>query len=208
MAYPQWVLKYKKPGMYVQKKDDHTYRIYRGHSERRPGKSYPVLITDEYIGTITKEKGLVYSQPKVKGVVTVKRFGGFSLLSGICRALADQLKSKYGGETLFLDACQQVLYGESSNVLYTADWMSEYAPGLHFPVGSEQKRETIRIARGMETTLEKRFGREKSAVLEAVQCIYRVKVNRRWVTSDESSAVWVREAYGVTWEGGFHGKAR
>jgi len=42
MAYPDWVLKHKVPGTYVQKKDEDTYRIYRGHSERRPGKTYPV----------------------------------------------------------------------------------------------------------------------------------------------------------------------
>jgi len=69
MPYPDWVLKHKKPGMYVQKKDDHTYRIYRGHSERRPDKPYPVLVTDEYIGTITKEKGLIPAKVTIKGEV-------------------------------------------------------------------------------------------------------------------------------------------
>lgn len=81
MAYPEWVLRHKQPGMYVQKKDDDTYRIYRAHSERRPGKKYPVLVTDEYIGTITREHGLIRTPVKLKGDVLVKRYGGFCLYS-------------------------------------------------------------------------------------------------------------------------------
>ena len=42
----------------------------------RPGRKYSVLFTDGYIGTITKEHGLVRSMPKVKDTVWVKRFGG------------------------------------------------------------------------------------------------------------------------------------
>ncbi len=34
MFYPDWVLIHKETGIYVQKKNEHTCRIYRGYDER------------------------------------------------------------------------------------------------------------------------------------------------------------------------------
>jgi hypothetical protein len=200
VAYPDWVLKHKGPGMYVQKKDEDTYRIYRGHSERRPGKAYPVLVTDEYIGTITREAGLVRTQVHLKGAVLVKRYGGFCLLLSLCRPLADGLFRTTGDHSLFLDACMRVLYGHSSTLLYESDWMSEHHPGLMFPVGTELEAESARVATGMASTLEKRFGRERGQVLHAAGCLYRVWINNRWVTSSAAPAAAITLRYGLTWE--------
>lgn len=200
MAYPDWVLKHKEPGMYVQKKDEDTYRIYRGHSERRPGKAYPVLVTDEYIGTITREAGLVRTPVNIKGAVLVKRYGGFCLLLSLCQQLADRLSQKYGDQSLFLDACMRVLYGHSSVLFYESDWMSEHHPGLIFPVGAELESESIRIATGMASTLEKRFGMETQHVLYTAGCLYRVWINNRWVSSSTAPAAAITQRYGLTWE--------
>jgi hypothetical protein len=200
MAYPDWVLKHKEAGTYVQKKDEDTYRIYRGHSERRPGKTYPVLVTDEYIGTITREAGLVRTPVNIKGAVLVKRYGGFCLLHSLCRQLADRLSQKYGDQSLFLDACMRVLYGHSSILFYESDWMSEHYPGLTFPLCAELESESARVATGMASTLEKRFGRETQHVLNTAGCLYRVWINNRWVTSSMASVAAITQRYGLTWE--------
>lgn len=200
MAYPEWVLKHKKPGTYVQKKDENTYRLYRGHSERRPGKAYPVLVTDEYIGTITQEAGLVRTPVNIKGPVLVKRYGGFRLLLSLCQPLAEGLSRKHGSHTLFLDACMQVLYGHSSALLYETDWMSELHPALNFPIEVVLEPESARIATGMASTLYKRFGAETPQVLDAAGCLYRVWINNRWVTSSLTPANAVSLHYGLTWE--------
>jgi hypothetical protein len=200
MAYPDWVLNHKEPGMYVQKKDEDTYRIYRGHSERRPGKAYPVLVTDEYIGTITRETGLVRTPVNIKGAILVKRFGGFCMLLALCHSHAEGLLRTYGNQSLFLDACMRVLYGYSSMVLYESDWMSEHYPGLTFPVGTELESEAARIATGMVSTLDKRFGMEKRQVLSSAGCLYRVWINNRWVSSSTAPVAAITERYGLTWE--------
>ena len=201
MPYPDWVLKYKKTGMYVQKKDEHTYRIYRDHSERRPDKSYPVLVTDGYIGTITKEKGLIRSEVKIKGEVVVKRFGGFSLLKQVFRDQANTLAKRYGDQRVFLASCLLVLYGSSNNRVYEADWMSEQYRGLEFPLEQELAKESARIARGMQHRLTSLFGEDKGAVRRAAETIYRVRINGTWITSDRSQAEWVRKTYGISWGG-------
>ena len=191
MAYPEWVLKYKEPGMYVQKKDEDTYRIYRGHSERRPGKAYPVLVTDEYIGTITREAGLVRTPVNIKGAVLVKRYGGFWLLISLCQPLA---------HSLFLDACMRTLYGHSSALLYETDWMSEHYPAMQFPIDAGLEPESARIATGLASTLQKRFGAETRQVLDAAGCLYRIWINNRWVTSSMAPATAVSLQHGLTWE--------
>lgn len=200
MAYPDWVLKYKEPGTYVQKKDENTYRLYRGHSERRPGKAYPVLVTDEYIGTITREVGLVRTPANIKGPVLVKRYGGFRLLLSLCHPLADGLSRTHGDHCLFLDACMRVLYGHSSALLYETDWMSEQYPALDFPIDAGLESESARVATGMASTLQKRFGVETTQVLDAARCLYRVWINNRWVTSSLTPASVVSLHYGLTWE--------
>jgi hypothetical protein len=65
---PDWVLKYKTKGIYT-KKTKHGYALYRGHSERVPGKSYPVFRCDEYLGIVTEQEGLVPSRPPVKPAI-------------------------------------------------------------------------------------------------------------------------------------------
>ncbi len=202
MPYPDWVLKHKEPGTYVQKKDEDTYRIYRGHSERHPGKAYPILVTDEYIGTITREAGLIRTPVNIKGAILVKRYGGFCVLLSLCHPLAEGLSLNYGNQSLFLDACMRVLYGHSSMVLYESDWMSEHYPGLTFPVGTELQSEAVRIATGMVSTLEKRFGRERQEVLHRAGCLYRVWINNRWVSSSTAPVAAITERYGLTWDVG------
>ncbi len=201
MPYPDWVLKYKKPGMYVQKKNEHTYRIYRGHSERRPDKSYPVLVTDEYIGTITKEKGLIRTEVKIKGEVVVRCFGGFSLLKQVFRDQANTLAKRYGDQRVFLSSCLLVLYGSSNNRVYASDWMSEQYSGLEFPLEQELAKESARIAKGMRHRLTSLFGEDKAAVLRTAETLYRVRINGTWITSDRSQAEWVKKTYGISWEG-------
>lgn len=201
MAYPDWVLKYKEPGMYVKKKDDSTYRLYRGHSERRPDKPYPVLVTDEYIGTITKEHGLVRTKPNIKGEVLVKRYGGYCLLYTLYRSQAEHLIKRHGDGSVFLEACMRVLYGTSGDLLYRSDWMSEHCRGLHFPLAGTAAHEAARTAQGLHTSLSSHFGAQKQAVLEAAASIYQVNINRMWVRSSTALADWVTKVYGIRWEG-------
>jgi len=56
--YPDWLMKYKTKGIYV-KKTKSGYSLYRGHSERIPGKNYPVFKCDEYLGIVTEKDGLI-----------------------------------------------------------------------------------------------------------------------------------------------------
>lgn len=61
---PDWVSKYKEAGTTVRKKGD-SYVLLRVSSKRVKGRKYPVL-KQEYLGVITKEKGLVRKTPSAR----------------------------------------------------------------------------------------------------------------------------------------------
>ena len=69
---PTWVLKYKTKGTNIILKNG-KYYLYKVHSERRKDKTYPVLVTDEYLGVIT-ENGLIKKKENIK-IIIVKEFG-------------------------------------------------------------------------------------------------------------------------------------
>lgn len=69
---PDWVLKHKEKGTNIIIKNNNYY-LYRVHSERRPDKKYPLLITDEYLGRIT-EQGIISPKQKISKIF-VKEYG-------------------------------------------------------------------------------------------------------------------------------------
>ncbi len=167
MPYPPWLMKYKKPGIYFQKKDDKTYRVIRAHSERVPGKKYPKLVIDEYIGTATEAHGLVPYMPKVKGAVVVKRYGLYSLVSKFLRT-----------ERLGPGFCQGYLffaYGTCTKQVWDLDWISEVSPYEHVEVC-----EARRVARGLHSSLSKRLGDDYEQLILLSSFYYRVQVNGQW----------------------------
>lgn len=75
--YPEWALKYKKKGYYLNKYKEH-YRLYKGHCEYKDGKA--VRIVDYYCGTITEKDGLIPSKGLIKGEIKVYEYGFYYFL--------------------------------------------------------------------------------------------------------------------------------
>lgn len=98
MPYPDWVMKHKTKGLYVNKVNEETYRLYRGHSQRIPGTNKVKRVVDEYIGTITKSEGLKKTKPKIKGPVQVLRYGRSCMLSQLISRYTRQLQKVIGQE--------------------------------------------------------------------------------------------------------------
>jgi len=58
MAYPEWVLKHKTKGTYINCINGRYY-LYGAHSERIPGTKKVKRIFDGYLGRITEEDGFI-----------------------------------------------------------------------------------------------------------------------------------------------------
>ncbi len=202
MAYPDWVMKHKTKGMYVNKVNDETYRLYRGHSQRVPGTNKVKRIVDEYIGTITKSEGLKKTQPKIKGPVQVLRYGRSCLLSQLMPQYIRHLQQvvERNWETAYVWGLLLSQYGESAGSWYRYDWLSVRYPGLEFTDAS-LLQEAHRMGVMLEDKLRQRFGKDALRMVEFADRIYRVYVNGQWVTSEiEPEAVQAARRYGIVWE--------
>lgn len=202
MPYPDWVMKHKTKGLYVNKVNEETYRLYRGHSQRIPGTNKVKRIVDEYIGTITKSEGLKRTQPKVKGQVRVLRYGRSCLLAQLIVSYTRHLKQVIGSnwEAAYVWGLLMHQYGESAVSWYRYDWLSERYAGVRFS-GAYVKQEALRMTVMLDDKLQQRFGAEVSWMLEIADRIYRVHVNGQWVTSElEPEVVQAARRYGIVWE--------
>ncbi len=203
MPYPDWVMQHKTKGLYVNKVNEETYRLYRGHSQRIPGTNKVKRIVDEYIGTITKSEGLKRTQPKVKGSVRVLRYGRSCVLSQLMPQYTRQLKQVIGPhwEAAYVWGLLLHQYGESAVSWYRYDWLSERYPGVELS-GAHLKQEALRMTVMLDDKLRQRFGAALPRMLEIADRIYRVHVNGQWVTSElEPEAVQAARGYGIVWEG-------
>ncbi len=203
MPYPPWVMEHKKKGMYVNKVNESTYRIYRGHSERVKGTSKVKRVVDEYIGTITEADGLILTKPKIKGEVRTLRSGGYALVRWFCRTQIEGILRRMGdeGHSVAAVAVLHVLYGEATDFLYKNDWVGIAHPGVSLPLSPSVGSEAKRVARAMSTTLASAVGEQLSAVLEASSFVYKVWVNGQWVSAavPEQCKV-LAHTYNFRWE--------
>lgn len=192
MAYPDWVLEYKKKGFYLNKVNDEKYRLYRGHSKRIKGTNKVKRIVDEYIGTITKNKGLTKAKRKVKGEITVKRSGCFSLVRFYClKPFYSRIrKSIKIREIIFIWSYLLLIYGDTSFEIYNSDWISEYFAHVnYFPLIPEYENITYRAKTLLEKTLNLTFKKELKSILRTLSRVYMVRVNDEWMLSKNSDKI-------------------
>lgn len=117
--YPDWVLKYKKPGHYLNKYKDH-YRLYKGHCEYRNGKY--VRIVDEYLGTITEKDGLIPSKGLINSDVLVYEYGFYLFLFNLLKNIYNgQIRThKKYADTIMVLAISRTFNISNSLIYYTA----------------------------------------------------------------------------------------
>jgi len=72
--YPDWVLKHKKKGTYINVQNGKHY-LYAAHSERIPGTDKVRRVSDGYLGRITEEDGFIPAKKKLPDSVFVYEYG-------------------------------------------------------------------------------------------------------------------------------------
>ena len=184
---PEWVLKYKTKGIYA-KKTKTGYALYRGHSERVPGKSYPVFRCDEYLGIVTEREGLVPSRPTVKPAISVLRYGFCHIVETSCSLLRkNPERLGLDADVLFVKAALG-LEGKESRHGYEGSWFSILFPetDLGRVLTEEEGRYLPIMRRHVESKLRDRLGPEHDEMLALCSNLYTVHVNGGWHLSDIS----------------------
>lgn len=184
---PDWVLKYKKKGIYARK-TKHGYALYRGHSERVKGKAYPVFRCDEYLGIVTEEHGLTPSKPPVKPGITVLRYGMVQVIEAVCAILRKHpQQSGLDADLLFVRAVLD-LEGRESPQGYESSYLSQRFPSvdLHQSLDEQHNRALTTMKKQMASKLRDCYGRDREELLDLSSDVYAVHVNESWHLSKVS----------------------
>lgn len=206
---PDWVLKYKTKGIYTRKTKT-GYALYRGHSERVAGKSYPVFRCDEYLGIVTEKDGLVPSKPPVKAGIRVLRYGFCRVAEALCKVLRIHPKRLgMNADVLFVKAVLG-LEGRETQQGYEGSWLSILFPGLDLDrrLTEEEERFLPTLRRQTGSKLKDSLGSEGEELLALCSDLYAVHVNGGWHLSDLSDRLKdlaAKHAVSLELGGGQHG---
>jgi hypothetical protein len=177
--YPEWVLRHKKKGTYVNCQNG-KYYLYAAHSERVPGTSKVRRVSDGYIGRITEDDGLIPAKRKLSEPVHVFEYG----LSATILSLGDNIRMGLGrefrGATDFVMAGGALLlmHGEVRHEHYEASWLSVRLPGLDMRrVPTDKQRVGMeRAQRMMADSLKKHFGDAYTAAVALLPLVKAVRM--------------------------------
>lgn len=115
--YPEWVMKYKSKGVYVNKVGS-TYYLYRAHSVYvKETKTYR-RVSDGYIGRVTEKDGFIPVRDKINGDIEVYEHGLVCFMSLLLKDVYKSLSRNRLRDSImalailkFLDCCD---YSETS----------------------------------------------------------------------------------------------
>lgn len=184
--YPDWVMKYKEKGMYVNKSGD-NYRLYKAHCEYRNGKY--VRVVDEYMGTITESDGLIPSKGNVLHKVICYDYGLyyflFLLFDNIYQGQI-KLHKRYA-DTIMFYAIKNIYNISDAKVKYTAlVLLYPKANNKHLKT-NKITDEIDRVVTMMKTYLSKVNLNDN--ILSSLSTLTLVSINKRYYLSEYDPSV-------------------
>lgn len=161
--YPDWVLKHKKKGTYVNYQNG-KYYLYAAHSERVPGTGKVRRVSDGYLGRITQEGGFIPAKRKLAGPVRVYEYGLSQTVLSLCGKVRSGLSREYraNGDFVFVGGALLFMNDEAGQEFYESSWLSVRLPGLDMRKTPTEKQRTgmERAQRMVADTLAMHFGED------------------------------------------------
>jgi len=190
--YPEWVMKYKQKGTYINYVKG-KYYLYAAHSERVPGTKKVKRVCDAYLGRITEEEGLIPPKDKVEGIVTVFEYGLSALILSVCEKIHKGLRKTFtkNGDFVMVAAILSFIYGKYDDGLFRYSYLSIRFPDLNFTV-SATEAQILGISRGLKMikdTMLRTFGENFQDVINHFGHHFKVNVNGKLYLTEESSGI-------------------
>ena len=207
--YPDWVLKYKEKGTFVNKSVSKngtvSYYLYRGHSEREKGTGKVKRIVDGCIGRITEQDGLIPARHRLPAQARVKEFGRSRLCVHFTEYMLSGMRKTYGPDTekVYAAAILFYIYGTWSYSLYASSWLClRYPQALsEMDDGRMQAADVQRTASMITYIMEKKLGQELSEAMAfcSMICLIETKGNLSCSFVPERVTE-LSERFGITWK--------
>lgn len=202
--YPDWVLKHKSKGTYINKSGNNYY-LYSAHSERVKGTKKVKRVFDEYLGRITEQEGLIPPKDKVKDSVIVYEYGlSFTTLS-VCRKIHLALRRSYVkyGDCIMAASILNYIYGMHSVELFERSYLSLHFPGIAFP-NEFNEAQMLGIERGtrmIADTMYQTFSSDLALIRIHFPLLSLARINDRLHLSQTCQTVAdLADKYSITWE--------
>lgn len=202
--YPDWVLKCKAKGTYVNCQNG-KYYLYAAHSERVHGTKKVKRVCDGYLGRITEKDGLIPSKDKVTGNVEVFEFGCSSTILQLCNKIYTGFRRTFKANSDFIMVASilTVLYEQYNDTLFKHSFLSIKFPELDLDKKATEKQQ-IAIKRGVlmiNDKLSMIFKDEFNYVMIHFGTVFKAKINGRFYLSKESNIVEaIKEKYKIDWD--------
>lgn len=205
MAYPDWVLKHKIKGTYINCVGD-KYYLYAAHSERILGTKKVKRVSDGYLGRITEKDGLIPSKDKVSSDILVYEYGRSCAILQLCKNIYTGFKrtSPKNADHIMVSSILNVIYCSSNSVIFNRSYLFVLFPSLDMcktPVDSV----LTNISRGtamINDSLDKLMGENRTAIFDTLAGLYKVSLNGKWYLSKEDDHILaVEKKYQLKWEG-------
>lgn len=201
--YPDWVMKHKKKGTYVNKVGD-KYYLYAAHSERIKGTDKVRRISDGYLGRITEKEGFIPARDKVAGVPVAYEIGLSYAILSFTNELYEGLKQSYRkyGEIIYACAILSYIYGTYSKELFQQSYLHIRFPDVPYPT-SFTKAQLTGIERGcrmMNERIPKKFGDDLPQILTYFPNIRLLMINKKYYLSPHSeTTLTLSKKYKIDW---------
>lgn len=202
--YPDWVLKYKTKGTYINYQND-KYYLYSAHSERVPGTKKVRRVSDGYLGRITEKDGLIPPRDKVSGDVLVYEYGLTATILSLCAKIHTGLcrNFKRNADFIMSAAVLTIIYGDYNQMLFEHSFLSVIYSDVSL-TGQPTDKQYAAIKRTIlmiQDTLHSFFGEDLPLIMNTFPYVHKIKINQRFYTEKLSDPVMLlKDKYHITWE--------
>lgn len=184
MAYPEWVLKYKKKGTYINKVGNNYY-LYAAHSEHVPGTANKARrVCDGYLGKITETDGFIPKKQKASPVSL--EYGLSCAITSLCKKPFQRIEHDYPNtfKEILIRSILRYIYEENVNRLQHLSFISSLI-SKDFVVDEQSEFLIQRTTRMIQSILRKTFpdSDDLFCFISEMRCIQIIKLNNDWVIS-------------------------
>lgn len=184
LAYPEWVLKHKKKGTYINKVGNNYY-LYAAHSEHIPGTANKARrVCDGYLGKITETGGFIPKKQKASPVSL--EYGLSCAITSLCKKPFQRIEHDYPNtfKDILIRSILRYIYEENVNRLQHLSFISSLI-SKDFVVDEQTEFLIQRTTRMIQSILRKAFpdSDELFCFISEMRCIQIIKLNNDWVIS-------------------------
>ncbi len=201
--YPDWVMKFKKKGTYINKVGD-KYYLYAAHSERVKGTNKVKRVSDGYLGRITEADGLIPAKSQLRTPPVCYELGlsyaiiylTSDILSGLVTSFPKYGKAVYSCSVLLF------IYGIYNRFLFEHSFVSLFFSDAAYPdrFSPAQITGIERGCRMINDRLNSILGDDLNTILSLFTDVRLIKAAGKYFLSELSEDVLaLSQKYSIDW---------